>query len=119
MGLDIYFEKRKIGSNEKPVEVAYFRKVNFLVGYFDYEDNCSYKVISKSEIVELLDRCKEVLDNHELAQELLPVQEGFFFGSYDYDEYYFDDVKKVQETFTQLVEEIDFNKEELLMYCWW
>lgn len=39
MGLDIYFEKRKIKSNEKPVEVAYFRKVNFLVGYFDYEVN--------------------------------------------------------------------------------
>ena len=119
MGLDIYFEKRKIKSNEKPVEVAYFRKVNFLVGYFDYEENCSYKTISKSEIVELLDRCQEVLDNHLSASELLPVQEGFFFGSYDYDKWYFEDVREVQKTFTKLLEEINFNEEELLMYCWW
>lgn len=29
-----------------------------------------------------------VMDNPELAKELLPPTEGFFFGSYDFDEYY-------------------------------
>ena len=34
----------------------------------------------------------KALQNSEVAQELLPSQNGFFFGSTDYDEYYMMDV---------------------------
>lgn len=119
MGLDIYIEKRKIGSTQEPNQIAYFRKVNFLIKYFDYSENCTYQSISKAEVVELLDRCQEVLVNHSLANELLPCTEGFFFGSYEYDEDYFQKVKLVKETFTRIIEEVNFNDEELLIYCWW
>ena len=37
------------------------------------------------------------MKNHELADKLLPTMNGFFFGSTDYDEYYYDDVKQVFE----------------------
>jgi hypothetical protein len=33
------------------------------------------------------------------AKDLLPVQEGFFFGNYEYNEYYFSDI---QDTIDQL-----------------
>lgn len=96
MGLDIFFTKKKSS------QIGYFRKVNFLVKYF--EDTCGLDVekqfslrIDKEDIEELKNRCKEVLDDHSKAEELLPTMEGFFFGSTDYDEYYFEDVQEVYD----------------------
>ena len=37
--------------------------------------------------------CDKVLDDNSLAEELLPTRSGFFFGSTDYDEWYFEDIK--------------------------
>lgn len=91
MGLDIFFEKHKI--------VGYFRKVNFLVKYFEElgfdVENQTPLYITKEQAVELRNRCRSVLDDHSLAEELLPTMSGFFFGGTDYDEYYFDDVEQV------------------------
>ena len=72
--------------NNPRVEIAYFCKVNFLIPFFDYGDNCSSIEIRKCQVEELVDNCNKVLDNHDLAEELLPTVCGFFFGSTDYDE---------------------------------
>ena len=72
-------------------EVAYFRKVNFLIPFFGYEENCSNIEIDKYQVEDLIEACKEVLANHDKASFLLPTQEGFFFGSTDYDDWYFDE----------------------------
>lgn len=91
MGLDIFFSKQK--------EIGYFRKVNFLVKYFE---DLGYTIenlvpisVSKDDIITLRDKCQSVLDNPKQAQEILPTTEGFFFGSTEYNENYFDDVKQV------------------------
>jgi hypothetical protein len=94
MGLDIYFTKKKTSN------IGYFRKVNFLVRYFadlgfDVENQVPFS-IDKEDVEELLNRCNKVLENHELADELLPTVSGFFFGSTDYDEYYFQNVERVK-----------------------
>lgn len=39
----------------------------------------------------------EIMENAKLAHELLPTQEGFFFGGTDYDQYYIDDLKHTKE----------------------
>ena len=39
----------------------------------------------------------KVLTNIEVAKELLPTQEGFFFGGTDYDEYYMDDIVRTRD----------------------
>lgn len=95
MGLDIYFTKKR------SEEVGYFRKVNFLVAYFaelgfDIENQTPYE-LCKDDVEELLNRCNQVLENNELAEELLPTMSGFFFGSIEYDDGYFDNVKKVKK----------------------
>lgn len=91
MGLDCFFERNKV--------VGYFRKVNFLVKYFE---DCGLEIenqkpvyIEEEFIKDLIEKCKEVLDNHNKAKELLPTTSGFFFGNTDYDESYFNDVQKV------------------------
>ena len=102
MGLDIFFTKKK--SNQ----IGYFRKVNFLVKYF--KDTCDLDIerqlpllIDKENIEDLKNRCKDVLDDHSKAEELLPTMGGFFFGNTDYDEYYFGDVQNVYDYCSHLL----------------
>lgn len=115
MGLDIFFTKRK--SNN----IGYFRKVNFLVKYFeelgfDVENQTPFE-ISREDAEVLLSRCKQVLKKHSLAEELLPTTEGFFFGSTDYDEAYFDDVKAVRDYVKDtLLPQFDELKEDEKIY---
>ena len=100
-------------------KVAYFRKVNFLIPFFGYEENCSNIEIDKYQVEDLIEACKEVLANHDKASFLLPTQAGLFFGSTDYDDLYFDDVQNVKEKFEEVL--ADFNRDEdiLIMHCWW
>jgi hypothetical protein len=75
---------------------VYFRKVNFLFAYYQNQgkmvDEC-FALTDADDIDDIISRCERVLKDHELADTLLPAQSGFFFGSTDYDEYYFSDVK--------------------------
>lgn len=94
MGLDISFNKiqRK--------RLKDFRKVNFLVGFFEKqgmrrEHGCWYPSIE--EIQELLDACNQVLKDHSKAKDLLPTTSGFLFGNYEYNDIYFNSVEQVKE----------------------
>lgn len=82
---------------------AYFRKVNFIFQFFSDEmiDNY-YAVVSKSRINDLIKSCDEVLKDNTKAEEILPTTSGFFFGSTDYDKYYFEDVKNCKEQMKKL-----------------
>ena len=55
-------------------------------------DNCGEYAVSKAELEELLDLCKQVQSDHSQAEELLPSASGFFFGETDYDEWYYKDI---------------------------
>jgi len=95
MGLDIYFTKKSAE------EIGYFRKVNFLVKFFEDRGfdtpNQTPLKITKEDAEELLHRCDKVLSDRSLAEILLPTMSGFFFGCTDYDEYYFEDVQEVRD----------------------
>lgn len=87
--------KKSVEGYYEPYD-AYFRKVNFLFKY--YEDRGKmydqyYAFTDASDIDDIIDRCEQVLKDHNLANELLPTQSGFFFGGTDYDDWYFSDVK--------------------------
>jgi hypothetical protein len=87
--------KKQVEGHYEPYD-AYFRKVNFIFKY--YEDRGKmydqyYAFTDASDIDDIIDRCERVLKNHDLANELLPTQSGFFFGGTDYDDWYFSDVK--------------------------
>lgn len=123
MGLDIYIDRNKHN------ELAYFRKVNFLVGYFlgdDYDDsdNLSPVVIDKEQVEELIDICKQVLEkkDDEYSMEVLPPTGGFFFGKYEIDEDYYRNVEYVKEIFEeQVLPEFDTleDDETITIKCWW
>ena len=84
--------------------VGYWRKANAIHNWFlencaardrwdDPIDDCRPIEVPVEKLEELLDDCKKVLKDKSLAKELLPTADGFFFGSTEYDEYYFDDIE--------------------------
>lgn len=93
---------------------VYFRKVNFVYNFFSnkLEDECCFA--DKSDIEELISRCDKVLADHSLAQELLPTRSGFFFGSTDYDNWYFNDVKDCRKQMKSLLRK--YNEDTDVIY---
>ena len=55
----------------------------------------------------------------EIAKQLLPTQEGFFFGSTQYDEYYFEDIKKTLNDLQIINECFDFENNYLIYGSSW
>ena len=91
---------------------AYWRKANQIHGWFvknvqDNVDDCGSYRVSRDNLQALVDLCRKVLANRELAAELLPPNEGFFFGGYEYDDYYFDDLQRTADELTALLEAVD------------
>ena len=61
----------------------------------------------------------KVIDKPEICRDLLPTQEGFFFGSIDYDEYYYEDIKYTYETLNEVLANTDWDNEELYYSSSW
>ena len=89
------------------MESAYFRKVNFIYRYFNNKLEDESCIVTKAEIEDIIERCKKVLADHSLAEELLPTCDGFFFGCTDYNDWYFKDVEDCQEQMQKLLEDYD------------
>ena len=69
----------------------------------DVENQRPLRIV-KEDVEELAMLCKKVLNDHSLAEELLPTCSGFFFGPTEYDDDYFKCVENV----------LEFVEEELL-----
>lgn len=93
--------------------------MNFLLPFFNYVENYEDIEINKQQVEDLVDTCKQVLKEKSKAKTLLPNTEGFFFGSTEYDEMYFDNVKLVLQRFQHLLKTFNFEKDKLIMSCSW
>lgn len=93
--------------------IAYFRKVNFVYAYFQDKLIDEVAWVTRNDLIDLIDRCDKVLKDHSLAEELLPTRAGFFFGSTEYDKYYYDDVKDCKKQMEKILKGF---KDDELMY---
>lgn len=84
MGLDIYFERTykhdwetsKNKNNLEFTQVGYFRKVNCLIPFFGYEDNCQYLAVTEYQMKELVKVAKELLkEHHAINSSILSYKE--------------------------------------------
>ena len=100
MGLDMYLYRRiREPENEN---IGYWRKANAIHAWFvdnvqGGTDACQESYVPQDELSYLLEVVNEVLVDHSKAEELLPVRQGFFFGSDEYDDGYFSDLKNTKE----------------------
>lgn len=92
--VEVLFEKDCDGMFA--ISDAYFRKVNFIYEHFRNDMENESCIVDKSRIGNLIDICEDVLahkGDEDYASENLPTTSGFFFGSTNYDEWYWHDVK--------------------------
>jgi hypothetical protein len=108
------FEKRYYAESD-----VYFRKVNFVYRYFADKlvNECCFA--DKEDIEELISRCDKVLADHSLAEELLPTQSGFFFGSTDYDEWYFNKVEDCKQQMEDLLSKYNEDTDVVFFIMSW
>ena len=122
MGLDMYLMK-KIPNNEN-MELIYWRKANQVFDWFNRNcannaiENCVPVPVSTYDLTNLLKDVNAVLEDNSKSEELLPTTDGFFFGSTDYNEWYFDDLKYTKEKLEEVLCDIT-EDDELEFYAWW
>lgn len=95
--------------------------MNFIIPFFGYQENCSEQEITVGELKELVRRCNIVLEDkrEDVAIEELPTTCGFFFGSTDYDDYYYENVEAVRDWANGVIDSTDETEYKLLLVCWW
>lgn len=95
-------------ATETYYEIAYWRKANAIHKYFvdkcaDGIDQCQKTYVSLGDLEELVNICEQILNNNTLAPDLLPTHDGFFFGSTDYDDYYFEKIKYTYDVCSKII----------------
>lgn len=113
-----------------------------------YVQNCEYHIIPRKDIRELERRCKRIINVYEkvkakkikqdldypgygleqldpkvqsVAKKLLPTQDGFFFGSTDFDECYIFDIRCTLEICQEALSLVaPRSKSRVIVYhAWW
>lgn len=94
---------------EVTCEAMYWRKANAIHYWFvqnvqDGSDDCREYYVPRAKLEALVGVCVEVLADPSKADDLLRPSEGFFFGSNEIDDWYWDDVKSTIDTISRLLE---------------
>lgn len=117
-------------------QCTYWRKANAIHKWFvqnvqDGNDDCGDYYVDDDKLRELLQVCKEVMtykeavlagneDARATVEELLPTQEGFFFGITTYAEHYFEDVEYTIDELLKILKEnkerSEISKQPIYMY---
>ncbi len=89
-------------------EAIYWRKSNAIHKWFvdnvqDGTDDCGYYDVSREQLEQLLAVIEEVLADRDKAATLLPPKAGFFFGSKDVDEWYWQDLENTRDRLAKLL----------------
>lgn len=93
-GVADHLDEDGAGGLDVSFPMGYWRKSNQIHNWFVNEigsgvDECQVMYVSREKLEELKELCIQVIANPEMAEELLPTGSGFFFGSTDYNEWYF------------------------------
>ena len=105
-------------------EAGYWRKANQIDQWFvekvqKGEDNCKEYSVDYEQLRDLLNACEDVLEDHSKAEQLLPRSSGFFFGSTDYDDYYFEQVQNTYDILMSIVSAGDADTAEYTYQSSW
>ena len=107
--IDIQAEGKKIDIDLSKLsyvceQIAYWRKANAIHGWFVKNlaggvDDCNPVYVRSGDLVKLRELCASILAEPEgeqrnrKAMELLPPQDGFFFGSTEIGKWYYEDLE--------------------------
>ena len=118
MGLDMFLYGvkyySKYNTNREKTQIVqtqeiYWRKANHIHKWFvdtvqDGIDDCRRCEVMEDNLKQLLTNCEYVLQHRDRASEVLPTQEGFFFGNTEYDDWYFEETKRTAQEIKKVLE---------------
>jgi hypothetical protein len=93
------------------IEAGYWRKANAIHNWFVHnvqggEDKCRPHPVSREQLTELKVQCERAIGargrdfEEETSEDILPTANGFFFGTTEYDDWYY-------ATLAQTIEIVD------------
>ena len=120
---------KKSDEVKKLYEVAYWRKANQVHNWFvtncqNGVDECQETRVSKENLIALKEACQAVLSSPDSdrvanAERTLPTVGGFFFGGTEYNDMYFEDLEDTIKMLDKVINETDFEKEEIYYTSSW
>jgi len=122
MGLDMYLT---MGAGDERQTIFQWRKANQLRAWFVRRASLNHNeevevVLDKADIIQLLNDIQSVLLNPKRAPYILPTQAGFFFGSTDYDDYYFETLAGMHDVLERILVAMNKGVLETVTYSeWW
>lgn len=117
-------EENDYGAQEVIFRAAYWRKANAIHQWFvdhvqNGQDDCEQYFVSRESLQELMQVCEKILADKTLARELLPTRSGFFFGTTEYDEWYFGDLQFTADRIKKILAEPVFEKADFYYQSSW
>ena len=112
------------GAQEVIFRVAYWRKANAIHDWFvqnvqEGRDECQEAWVSREQLKELAEICRQIVAKPKKADELLPTRSGFFFGSTDYDDWYMDQIRFTAERIDKILADPAFAKADFYYQSSW
>lgn len=119
----MYLNKKEPGYDKD--DIMYWRKANQIHNFFvqevqDGEDDGEEYPVDISNLQELAERCEMITTEYKkpnnkekaikTAKMLLPTTSGSFFGSTDYDEYYFEQIERTLLELEKIIKEVKKTK---------
>lgn len=103
---------------ELSMRLGYWRKFNALHAWFvknvqNGEDECKPHIVTKLQLEGLYEELKKI--NEHNVEEILPNQEGFFFGGTEYDEYYWKEIEYLKGFLLYVLTQVN-DRERTLVY---
>jgi hypothetical protein len=117
-------EDEDYGAQEVTFRVAYWRKANAIHEWFvkncqDGRDECQEAWVSREQMQELIEICKQIIADPKKADDLLPTASGFFFGSTEYDEWYMGQLQYTAERMEKILKDPAFAKADFYYQSSW
>lgn len=118
--IELGFDSSKNVDGKGDFEVALrLRKANAIHGWFVKNvqrgnDNCKVYLVKSRVLEKLKMDCLSVIADPIRASEVLPIHKGSFFGSYEYDDDYFESLLAV----VNCLDSLNLDEEEIYYDAW-
>ena len=109
------------------IAIAYWRKANQIHAYFESLAGCQIPPngsveLSSENLEDLLDKCEQALETRASgdavdAEYILPTTPGFFFGSTDYDDDYYETLEYTIDVLRDILSNEDLLDEDFVYQC--
>lgn len=97
-------------------EAGYWRKANAIHGWIvdnlaDGKDECQPIYLTQEKMQQLYDICVQLLSSKDesMVEKLLPPRQGFFFGSYQIDDWYWQDLQQTVDILRPALDDLRLN----------